>query len=154
MPGLNAALLGLYFFTMRICTSAKTVQQQIRIWRIVLQQSICVRYAKRSQGTSVGLCCRCGSHWLMKSGRNWFKSKHILLLSTWQNNFNDIFLIKFSGKCSGLRTKITKQNFTPVRIKNNERNFSAKITNELFHWIFHCKKSESFYWNLQSVKNG
>jgi hypothetical protein len=49
-----------------------TVQQQIRIRReIVLQQSIHVRYAKRSQGTSVGLLqlrssvikvvCSCGS---------------------------------------------------------------------------------------------
>jgi hypothetical protein len=112
MPGSNAALHELYFFTIRVYTSANSTAADPDPTR-VLHQSICVRYAKRSQGTSVGLCCRWCSQRLIKSGRNWFKSKHILLLSTWQNNyiiFNDTFLIILAWKRSGPHTKITKQN--------------------------------------------
>jgi hypothetical protein len=41
--------------------------------------------------------------------------------------FNDTLLIKFAGKRSGPHTKITKQTFIPVRIQNNEQNYSRKI---------------------------
>jgi hypothetical protein len=62
--------------------------------------------------------------------------------------FNDTFLIKFARKRSGPHTKITKQNFTPVRIQNNEWNyfteFSTIKNQNHFTEIFNASKMDNF----------
>jgi hypothetical protein len=66
---------------------------------------------------------------------NWFKSKHILLLSTWQNNY--IFLTThFNQICRKTLQSAYKNNETEI------------------HWILHHKNQNYFTEFFNTPKNG
>jgi hypothetical protein len=127
MPRWHAALHELYFFYNEGLYISKQYSSKSGSSALSFSSRFACGMPRGLKAPLWGLCCRRWSQWLIKSVRNWFKSKQILLLSTWQKNY--IFLTtNFQSIC-----RKTLQS----AYKNYETEFHSgphtKITNGIIH---------------------